>query len=627
MKLVSKLIPLSLILTPLTVHAVDSGDRTYSGVSGEVKITRTATLELGLFHPFSTSTSKVIALPKKKTKVEQQDLACVSQPSSWVEPQPIAKGTAFNTETKETYSYIHTPVSHTDGETVVNLYHPRAGYTWYCYKDEKRDYLSDNTGEITFTLSTKKEEALILTTIAVENPTAAGTPDSLRYASQLSSHQITNADTSEYLSSLFPIGQLAAPAPHESLEGSLKYVPGNDMAYFYSDNTELVKFGTSIIPSTGTIPQVDRILKLNNQYIGLQRKSENFGTAENPDYRYVTYITTSADLVTWTASQRVYLDIAELKHQGNEYIAFEPNGSDEFYTSTNLESWTIHDIDHAYSKLAFSADGNVLSKNNNSVEALTVKVKDLAWQQVEDLPTEDEAYNIVDIAERDGRFYALVYKSSDNSVNYVGYSDNLTEWQWNLVTAQVSSPAKAKLVVAGSNKIALEAGGARNSILYSQDLGATWSVSKSFAVETGVTDATDSYLAEHFLAPTYYDGKFYGEVVLAWPIIIADVYADQFTKYFYETDDFQTYKVWAASNNGQFLFLDNTVWYTDYLEGVQWNLYKKHVQTSIIDGAPTPPIGNNPEDNNDGKDKKSGGSLFYLLAAFALMIRIRRFFD
>ena len=76
MKLVSKLIPLSLILTPLTVHAVDSGDRTYSSVSGEVNISRTTTLEvdkvsfLGLLSPLVALFAGYLVLEQTFTAIQ-----------------------------------------------------------------------------------------------------------------------------------------------------------------------------------------------------------------------------------------------------------------------------------------------------------------------------------------------------------------------------------------------------------------------------------------------------------------------------------------------------------------------------------------------------------------------------
>lgn len=610
MQTTTKIIASSFLLLPLVACKYDSGDRTERVSQGK------AVIERSIAHVHAPKPVPPGSLKIKNPTDSNQLVGCVSQPSDWPLPTVAASGTYNDGD-----AFSATPVSYSGPLFVLNQFHEREGYTWHCYTDEAREYSQADYGTATFTLSPTSDDAVVLTMLSVDRGSEDGQPITLFYAEQVASHYIkTDTSTSDYLRNLDEANATVSSSLSDVVKGELKHFVKDGTAYFYSDQEKLHTTDFKLKGSTSDFPETDTLTYLNGQFISL---NDGFteSSAASAGGTSTTFVSVSDDLVTWSDATAVGFRIDHnLTYDSDNdlYISRNFTDSSQLISTADFLNWDENDVPTDANDYRISDNGNGLARYNSKNNQVIRKLSGGDWQEVAVTPAAEGDFKFIAIAERNNRFYLVAKQNVQEDADfYYGYSDNLTAWTWHSVALEDSLISHATLAPYTDNIIAISAS---DDLFITENNGAEWRKAESLLAQKGITSIDDGAI-ESFQAPSYSNGMFYGKVNKDFFRFASRTLVNMGV-YHYSTTDFKSYKLWAVSNSGRFVLMPDKAFYYDVGNQFRGNIYE--YMTTETAPTPAPENGGEGDSNDDDKDNNSGGSLFYLLAAFALMIRIRR---
>ena len=126
---------------------------------------------------FQNADGQVSIVRSMSTISEEGNLvtaSCIALPEAFSgDISVLIDGTEYDTENGMTVEFNTVPGSLENTE-ITSLF-PISGYSWHCYSDIERYYVSGNGGTITYTFSPDSDNQLVFTSIGLVNFSHVGT--------------------------------------------------------------------------------------------------------------------------------------------------------------------------------------------------------------------------------------------------------------------------------------------------------------------------------------------------------------------------------------------------------------------------------------------------------------------
>lgn len=618
-----------IILSTLLASQFGSGIHTLETNDAEVSLERPITFIPAKLFSFNQSEKRSLA-------------ACIAQPDSWPEPTANFTGKAYHPETEEEYNFDDQAVI-ANSAPLLNVMalsqgplYPNENYVWHCFDNKPRVHRPDDKGQVTFKVQPQQKGVPVYTSLYKTPISFFEVP-----AYHISSHLIKPDDYQGIFLKPEVLPQVDTDKLTKDIPSkNLRHLKIDDKAYFYSTSNKLIISDLTSEVSQVDIPFLDQLVTINSKFIAL--KDHNVKINEDDEETVInTFVRSTSDINNFPDATNAGFDIEKIQFDAgtNTYLASEQGVHNHYYTSTDLISWQKQDLVENLQAINLDDQGNGLLAYTNQIQNLTIKVSDGLWQEIDVLPATNLSYSINSATELNGKFFILLSGIADQENNisktiYLGHSENLTDWQWQLLdTETYNIKSNMDLAAYQDGKVMLLAKEVPNkTVIFTEDNGASWKSGAQIAPSS--TSLATFGTVMHYEKPSFHQGQYYGRATLVASHSTIP-HAGDIATYYYQTSDFENYKIWSASPNGQYVFMPDQVWFNDYKDNIEWNIYKlMHTDDITItddtetDGQTEPEdnsgqTANTPEsgeaDNNSG-----GGSLFYLLAAFALLVRSRK---
>lgn len=413
------------------------------------------------------------SLPSRFDDEQVTMAACIALPDAW--EMPLAATIA---------PFDVTAARFEEGETQISQLQALEEYTWYCYQDSLRDFAANDTASITFSLTTEDANTKVYTSIGFIEGVSSG-PRSLGdyYYQSISSHQvIRDTQAADYYANLSSVINASMEDDFDPSSESFTIVNLEDSAYFLGYNGLSFSIDSDGVIKSYQTPINARAFYVNEHFIFLISQ----GIPDVLD----TQIQFGRDLnnlsPTYDIKEVGYAQSLTYDNSNNHYVMLNPGTSSAatkaYYTSPDLKAWTENTVGLWQNyQVVFSDDGRAVMKNLSLVDSLMYRAANGEWQAFSHYPS-DQYFSTRDILFAHNRFHILLKEySKENSGEVlslrIGYSDDLTDWNWTTLTTDSDEIASVQsLVDLGSHQVGIIND---ESFFISSDQGKTWSNAKS----------------------------------------------------------------------------------------------------------------------------------------------------
>lgn len=502
--------------------------------------------------------------------------SCIALPSTWPEPTSVEiTGTAQVEGATQAFTVI--PARYTDGETAINAHLEMNDYSWYCYIDQAREfaYTEDaetfdviyaDSGKIQYTLTPNSDQDQVFTTLGFEDGGDENRPSDYYYNQMASHHVIKNHMVDSHFTKL---GATFSQENFDTSYDNYDIFQHNGFSYFVGNSTALVSQMDGSY-EVREIPSHSQIYLLNNLFVAYQSNS----TANTVSISY------STDMSSWSEAKDAsilgyHVSTFSYDTKNALYVALNMGSSEGevkgYYTSSDLESWT-HSLVGSYQnhRVLFSEDGRALMRNSSGAASLMSRTKDGEWIVFEQFPVSDNSFLTRDIIFANDRFHALIKEydfDTSNYINiYVGYSDDLTTWNWTAISNLEDDFTKLNdLTALANNQIAISGG---ERLYLSNNNGVTWNAGATPASALNMADTVDTNNHTYYVtALVNHNGTTYGTASVNG--------SNNFSaQYHFTSTDFVNFESAVVSNGAQFLSVNDSLYLMDATYARNWDLYQ-----------------------------------------------------
>lgn len=533
--------------------------------------------------------------------------SCISVPASWPEPTNVEiTGTAQIDGATQTFSTA--PSRYTDGEIAINAHLKMNDRTWYCYIDETREFayleneetwevIHSDSGGIQYTLTPDTEHGMAFTTLGFEDGGNENMPNDYYY-NQMASHQILKNNTVtthfEKISTTFKTEN------YDPTDDAFQVLKHDDSIYFVGSQDKALMTKMDGDYEVREIPKDSQIYLLNNQFIAFKSVHDTeTHTVVSSEIQY------STDMINWSGPidvsilNNVYAHTLSYDTKNGLYVVLNPattQGQEKIYfTSPDLITWTPNTVGiWQNDKVVFSEDGRAVMGNLASIEPLMARTISGDWENVTQLPDTDNYLRYRDIIYANNRFHVLMYEYSsvgegdEKEVTYenlyVGFSDDLIQWNWTSISTNESEIlALSDLTALADNQIAINSGsysnGSSGHIHISADNGISWNKSANPINSLNISNSVDSITHNyHIDSLINHNGTTYGKLT----ILPENNFKNES---YFSTTDFTNFNLEFISNDSKFFTFNDSLYLNASAKNMSWDLYRKIESSEIAERA------------------------------------------
>ena len=400
---------------------------------------------------------------------------CIALPDTWSEPSSASITGNHQVETEST-AFSAMLSRYSAGETVITEMQGLAAYTWYCYQDTGRSYVEGDVSQVTFTLATEDVNSTIYSSTGFIEGIPSFMSTDEYYFQNVSSHQILrDRQAADYFQEITAEYKSEGINPYED---SYDIIEVAGTTYFLGSNGQSFSLDTAGSIQTYVTPDSSNGYYINDQFIFLIYDSSNSATLEIQFGSSLTSLSEIFDISTVGKSARSL----SFDTTTNDYVLLNTGSSagqtKAYYTSPDLKTWTENAVGiYQNNKVVFADDGRAIMKNSSTAAPLMSRISNGDWQDFSHYPV-GERFFAKEILLNDNRFHILLIEySSDGNSTFLsfrlGYSDDLTSWNWTTIIPVVDQGTPSpSLLALNSNQLAI----INNSVFYlSSDKAESWS--------------------------------------------------------------------------------------------------------------------------------------------------------
>ena len=566
------------------------------------------------------------SLPDRFNAEEVTMAACIAQPDSWDIPSAVASTGNAQVESESsvltTTAYSTAATRYTDGEAVITNLQALQDYTWYCYQDKQRHYAEDDSAGIVFSLSTDDTNTTVYSSIGFIEGVSVG-PRSAGdfYYQSISSHQVLrDIQAADYYLNLSPLLSESDFVTENFAANTSSYevVDIENTTYFLGYSGQSFSIDSDGTFKSYNTPNNARSYYINGQFIFLISEG-------NPQIND-TEIQFGRDLnnlsIAYDIKEVGYAHSLTYDASTNQYVMLNPGTSSTaekaYYTSTDLITWTANTVGLWQNWLVvFADDGRAVMKNLSLVDSLMSRSADGDWQAFEHYPS-DQYFSTRDIIFAHDRFHVLVTEYSNDGSSTVlssriGYSDDLSSWNWTILTTNADDIASVPtLVELGANQIGI----INNSdFRLSSDNGETWGnpLSPLSALKLDA-EVDTSVLSVRIDSLTSINEALVGTARISTS-------NNEISDFIFSTLDGSQFNLIHRTEDPQLFNLNNDLYFYA-TNRAEWAIYKA-TEASLVPDPELPEEETKKELDEETEDLISAGSLFWFISIFATLGSIR----
>jgi len=410
--------------------------------------------------------------------------SCIAVPTDW-DNEITVIATGSHQVNGETQTLEIIPEVYPEGVTKLAEFYGLAEHTWHCYSDIDRDYLTTDSGKITFSLTPQSDNAMVYTTIG----TVSDERRSDHYYGNLAGHQVLTSDTvdAHWVKAESPI--ILGNMRSLDLPDSTIVYSTEDYQDLSEEESPLYRFDETGFNKIADLSQTDSLYQVNGLYIS-HKSYEATIDSNTQDWTNIRF---SSDLVTW--SDAVTLpNIAQIQWDPREqqYIAFTNDYNNPMehatYVSNDLISWTKESwVSFQSPTVAFLSDGTAMIETSSRVDPYWIRDANTdQWTSINITPVagyEDHVGTIYfgaqNIWENNDRLFTTAIRQLSDGINpgweneqiVFGYSDNGTDWLWTDLGLYDVIGSDYDIQHIGDSTIIYST---NNALLVSDDNGVSW---------------------------------------------------------------------------------------------------------------------------------------------------------
>lgn len=543
---------------------------------------------------------------------------CIALPDSWSEPSAVSVEGSQQIDAT-TSAFTATATRYADGETEIASIQALEGYVWYCYQDIVRDYAIDNNANLSFAIATDDVNTLIYTSIGFLEGVddGPGGTNYFHYQAMLSHQVIRDTEAGDYFLN-FSAEFLASEFIAEDFNPSdtdYEIIKVEDITYFLGYDGQSFSLDSDGVFKSYVTPDNARRYYINGQFVFLitEGRFDNadiaiqFGSDLNnlSEVYDINNVGVSASVLSYDARTGNYV-LLNRTNSGGQTIGY--------YTSADLITWTLNTVGpYQNDDVAFASDGRALMKNTSRANPLMFRTSDGDWEEFT-LYSSEESFSARGILFQDDRFYALLKEYDiDNTSNLLslqlGYSDDLTSWNWVTLTNTADDISTLPTLVGlGTNQVAVLNGA---NFFLSSDKGITWSTAISPMNVIGLNDSVDTSVLNIDM-----DTLINVDNILVGTARIS-TNSHTLSDFIFTTPDMVNFEPVHNSKNALTFGINNVLYFYESGDN-DWGIHKKTAASIAVVEPETEPEVVEPETESTSS-RSSGGSLFWLVLVFATL--------